>query len=444
MTLLNPARSYSKSGIPTRREWLSRSGVLAAGSIGIASIAACGAPASNGPKQAQAQPVSLTGLTWIADPVAQQRLQGTADAFHAQHPNTTIDWTFAGGSGGVLLEKLLVTLAGGTPPEISMMQEAWIPQIGTDSRLLILDAYLKNSKVDLGDFVPALRQYMGFGDGKTRYLPWYAAPVTLFYNSEHFKANGLTAPPRTWDEMVQQGQKLVKTDGSKISRSGVQLGTGDWTWLPFLWGNGGQFDQNGKIVQNSPQGVEALQFFMDLVGKYRVQGVPPPTGGFDAGNVSMQVDGAWNIPARRAIKDLAFATTPIPAKQAGMAPHPVRMEGMMSFAKKGSDDATWQYFNYLMTPEVMIKYATESGFVPARTSARKSSAFTTYLAQEPAVKAPADGIESPNAKPMPLVRGWTQIKTLFGKMIGEAQAGERSAKDILDDYTRQIQEVASK
>ena len=74
--------------------------------------------------------------------------------------------------------------------------------------------------------------------------------------------------------------------------------------------------------------------------------------------------------------------------------------------------------------------------------ARKSSAFAAYLAQEPAVKAPTDGIEAPNAKAMPLVKGWTQIKALFGKMIGEAQAGERSAKDILNDYTRQIQEAA--
>jgi ABC-type glycerol-3-phosphate transport system substrate-binding protein len=285
---------------------------------------------------------------------------------------------------------------------------------------------------------------MGFGDGKTRYLPWYAAPVTLFYNSVHLKEAGVAAPPRSWEELVQQAQKLVKADGGAVTRSGLQLGTADWVWLPFLWGNGGQFDQNGKIVQNGPQGIEALQFFTDAVRKYRVQGVPAPSGGFDAGNVSMQVDGAWNIPARRLVQGLQFATTPIPAKQTGAAPHPVRMEGMMAFTRKGTDAATWQYLDYLMTPEVMIKYATESGFVPARTSARRGSQFTAFLAQEPAMKAPTEGIESANAKAMPMVRGWMQIKPVIAKMITEAQAGDRSAKDILDDYTRQIQDLASK
>jgi hypothetical protein len=60
------------------------------------------------------------------------------------------------------------------------------------------------------------------------------------------------------------------------------------------------------------------------------------------------------------------------------------------------------------------------------------------------MKAPTDGIESPNARAMPMVRGWMQIKPVIAKMITEAQAGERSAKDILDDYTRQIQDLASK
>jgi ABC-type glycerol-3-phosphate transport system substrate-binding protein len=279
---------------------------LGSGNLASASIARGGASRP----QASAPAAELAGLSWIGDPAAQQRLQATADAFRVQQPNVTLTWAFAGGSGGVLLEKLLATMAGGAPPDVSMMQEAWVPQLGTDAQLLVLDSYLKSAKVDVGDFVPALRQYMGFGDGKTRYLPWYAAPVALFANDAQAKEAGLTAPPRSWDELVQHGQRLVKTDGTAVTRSGLQLGTADWVWLPFLWGNGGQFDQNGKVVQNSPQGIEALQFFTDAVRRHRIQGLPAPAGGFDARNVSMAVDGAWNIPARRKLQGLQFATAP--------------------------------------------------------------------------------------------------------------------------------------
>ena len=115
----------------------------------------------------------------------------------------------------------------------------------------------------------------------------------------------------------------------------------------------------------------------------------------------------------------------------------------MAFARKATDAATWQYLDYLLTPEVMTRYATESGFVPARTSARRSSQFTAFLVQEPAMKAPTEGIEAASAKAMPLLRGWMQIKPVIAKMLAEAQAGERNAKDILDDYTVQIQALAS-
>ena len=43
---------------------------------------------------------------------------------------------------------------------------------------------------------------------------------------------------------------------------------------------------------------------------------------------------------------------------------------------------------------------------------------------------------------MPLVKGWVQIKGLVAKMLGEAQDGQRSPKEVLDDYTRQFQVLA--
>jgi ABC-type glycerol-3-phosphate transport system substrate-binding protein len=285
---------------------------------------------------------------------------------------------------------------------------------------------------------------MQFGDGKVRYLPWYFSPVALFHNSAHLKEAGITRAPQSWDEMLDQGRRLTRTEGDRVTRSGLDLGANDWHWLPLLWGNGADFAKDGKIIQNSPQGIETLQFLADLVGKHRVAGRPAPAGGFDAGTVAMQIFGSWNIKAKRTVPGLEFETSLIPSRSTGPAPHPVRMEGMMAFSSKEKNDATWRFLQYLTSTDVAVQYAIGHGYqVPARTSARKGKAFTEQVAAEPALKAPLEGLDSSNARPMPLVRGWVQIKGQIARMIAEAQEGKRSPKVILDEYTQQFQQLAS-
>jgi ABC-type glycerol-3-phosphate transport system substrate-binding protein len=421
-----------------------------AGSValpGILLAAACGSTGKSGEQVpiASAAPVELAAWTWVAGADKQQQIQTLSDGVTAQAPNVTARWAFQGpGDGASALEKLLIAMAGGTPPEVSMMQEAWIPQIGTESTLLVLDPFLKQSKFDLNDFIPAARAYMQFGDGKVRYLPWYFSPVALFNNTASYKESGLTKAPQKWDDIVEYGRKIVRAEGDRVTRSGVDLGANDWHWLPLLWGNGAEFAKDGKIVQNSPQGVETLQWLVDLVRRHRVMGKPAPTGGFDAGNVGLQIFGSWNIKAKRSVTGLDFETALIPSKAGGPAPHPVRMEGLMAFSKKDKDDATWRFLNFLTSPETSVEYSIQHGYqVPARTSARKGKVFSEQIVAEPTLKAPVEGMDSASARPMPLVRGWVQIKGLIAKMISEAQDGQRSSKVILDEYTQQFQQLAS-
>ena len=319
--------------------------VLAAAALAPAGVlaAACGqAPggegAAGGAGNRTAAPVELAAWTWVSGADKQQQLQVLSDGVSRDAPNVSVKWAFQGpGDGASALEKLLIAMAGGTPPEVSMMQEAWIPQIGTESTLLVLDPYLKQSKQDLSDYIPAARAYMQFGDGKTRYLPWYFSPVALFYNTTHFAEAGIGAPPRSWEELVAVARKLVRADGDRVVRSGADLGANDWHWLPLLWGAGGEFAKDGKIVQNSPEGVETLQYLADLVTRHRVMGRPAPAGGFDGGNVGVSIFGSWNVKAKRQQPGLEFATALIPSRGGGPAPHPVRMEGTMALLPQGEE-----------------------------------------------------------------------------------------------------------
>jgi ABC-type glycerol-3-phosphate transport system substrate-binding protein len=225
----------------TRRRVFGLLAGVAAVPATLIGVAACGVPGASGPGENVASkspaPVTLAAWTWVSGAEPQQRLQSLSDGITAEAPHITAKWAFQGpGDGASALEKLLIAMAGGSPPEVSMMQEAWIPQIGTEPTLLVLDPYLKQSKLDLTDYIPSARSYMQFGDGKVRYLPWYFSPVALFHNAAHLKEAGITRAPQSWDEMLEQGRRLTRTEGDRVTRSGLDLGANDWHWLLLLWG----------------------------------------------------------------------------------------------------------------------------------------------------------------------------------------------------------------
>ena len=209
---------------------------------------------------------------------------------------------------------------------------------------------------------------MQFGDGKTRYLPWYFSPVAMFNNTATYEESGITKAPQRWDDIVEYGRKIVRAEGDRVTRSGGP------TWEPttgtgcLCCGATALVRERRRDRSERPgRELRRCQWLVDLVRRHRIMGKPAPTGGFDAGNVGMQIFGSWNIKQKRSVAGLDFETALIPSKNGGPAPHPVRMEGMMAFSKKGKDDATWRFLNFLASPETSVEYSISHGYqIPAR------------------------------------------------------------------------------
>lgn len=102
------------------------------------------------------------------------------------------------------------------------------------------------------------------------------------------KAAGFDRPPETWDELVTYARALTKDldgDGNidqwgfaSICFPGQVFNT--YTFFDFLLQNNGKIvDADGKPLFNSEEGVEALQFMIDLRNKYKV--MPPDVITYD-------------------------------------------------------------------------------------------------------------------------------------------------------------------
>ena len=111
-------------------------------------------------------------------------------------------------------------------------------------------------------------------------LPTEYHPVYLWYRPSLLKAAGVEVP-QTWDDYLAALRKLQKVDASgKVERYGTVLRTGvpgvsgGIEFATFFLGFGGTWlDANNRPVMNSPQGIAALKYFVDIL---RTEKLAPP------------------------------------------------------------------------------------------------------------------------------------------------------------------------
>jgi raffinose/stachyose/melibiose transport system substrate-binding protein len=177
----------------------------------LAAVAACSDPSAG--------PASTTSAAPAAWPSPTARLDGvTLTIWAAQNSNTvpkpvTDAFTKATGAKVEVVtipdpyeQGIQTKVATGDKPDLAF----WQP---TASMLTALNAKTNLQPLDgapwLDKLAPDLRDITGILDG-TRYAALVTSPAVegVYYNKEVFAANGLTAPPKNFDDMVAMGRKL--------------------------------------------------------------------------------------------------------------------------------------------------------------------------------------------------------------------------------------------
>lgn len=291
------------------------------------------------------------------------------DEFMAAHPNISIKVEQIPWGGHQA--KILTAMATKSTPDVARIDVAWVTKLAKKGGILALDEYGAAEIKD--DFVPAAMA-SNIVDGKIYGLPDQTNCAVLFYNKDHFKAAGLDPekPPKTWEEFVEYGKKLTN---EAAGRYGFGMDNTLWWTFPFFSTFGAKFlDESGtKCVLNSPEGIKALQFKVDLYRKYKIEagawiagGVNPETG-FQSGKYSMILDGPWNV-ARYRDAGLNFGVALVPAGPAGTASN-VGGTNMVVFNTCKHPKEAFEFLKYLTSPEVQARWAKELKQVPVNLKA---------------------------------------------------------------------------
>ena len=197
-------------------------------------------------------------------------------------------------------------------------------------------------------------------DGKQYGIPATGVTFSFWYNKEIFEKAGLDPdkPPKDWNELLDYAQKI--TENTDAYGVGLNLGRPeDITQLLFgnvyySATNEPFVDNRGRALFNSPEGIKAVQFIVDLVNKYKVTQPYPEenTKGdirllFRDGKIGMTFDGPWIIKYLQEVTDMS---SPESSKFAVAAPPASTIEGKEAMVCGGSDP--WVISSNTKYPEI--------------------------------------------------------------------------------------------
>jgi multiple sugar transport system substrate-binding protein len=234
-----------------------------------------------------------------------------------------------------MVPKFMASLSAGRAPDLYGLDIVQFPYFISIGAFADITEWAK--ALPYFEELPQGMIQVGMMNDRIYALPYQIDLSTLLWNKDMFEAAGLDPeqPPKTWYELVKIGQKLtVDKDGDGIidqwgfNLAGGGAGAYMFWFMPFVWGNGGaMFDNDGNVVLDSPETVQALQFWSDLIHKYKIApessvqyGSGDRYNAFVSGRLAMYLGGNFNITSlRKDAPDMEFGVTPIPKNRGGFA-----------------------------------------------------------------------------------------------------------------------------
>jgi multiple sugar transport system substrate-binding protein len=170
-------------------------------------------------------------------------------------------------------DTMVTKFVGNAPIDTLWVSDSWLPEWADAGWLVPIDGYpeLMKYNADVDDFCNASMRYKGKQYG----LTYYSDYMAFFYDESKLKKAGIAAPPRTWDEVVQQSLIMKKAG---IAEYPLMLSMARESWLiefmsAMVFSHGGRFvDDAGNAVMADPaKGAgKALQWVVDAVNKHKI------------------------------------------------------------------------------------------------------------------------------------------------------------------------------
>ena len=398
------------------------------------------------PTVAQAAPRAKAVVEFWFDLSGAQakHVEGIAAKFNKEFPHIEVRTSVVPTAD--MPTKLATALAAGSPPDTCYIgAPSLMANVIDAGRVEPLDKFRPD--IATLDWLEPIKKLL-IRDGHMYGIPVNCGVLGLYYNADLYKASGLDPdkPPTTWDELLSNAKAIAKPDkaiwGHYFPTKPVSI-TADRFWLSYLWQAGGEWlsPDESEVAFNSAAGVEALQFYADMVQKHKVtpmKAIDNLSMGtdFETGNIGhMTLYAIWVVRAK---------TMKFPVRTAKLPRYKVEAAGMGAGSQPIFKDAkrkeeAWVFLDWLMKPVNAIEWVKGLGNLPTRLSLWEEPAWKQVVRENPLIEPFVEGLRK--GKLEYIGPGALEIAKQVAVGIEAAVFGKKLAKQALDDAAKEANEI---
>jgi multiple sugar transport system substrate-binding protein len=384
-----------------------------------------------GAAQREAAKPKVTVFWALYDGLTEAYRTELQNAFMAEYPN--IDLDIVPVPWDQMYDKLTTSIAGGNPPELSVIGTRWILELLAMDAVAPVEDYV--SKATLDNIFDGTKE--AFINGKLWGLPVAAGARIMAINTDM-----TTKVPATMEELRAEAIRITRGGKYGLIMPGRKH-TELTDFAYYFYAAGGDFFEvrpdgsYGKSTVNSPAGVKALEFMVKLAREDRVV----PVGYlaqtrmeshpiFYSGDAGYVMIGAW---VESALQQAGARFNVKYAQIPGFAGYPsaplVITDSIALFKNAKNKEAAGTFLDFFYRDAWKARFDELIGFPPVTISAAKLPQFQSPLYQ-------VLNEAAANAKPWPLIEGFAEMSDIIWDAVSFAYLGQKTPKQALDDAAR--------
>ncbi len=337
---------------------------------------------------------------------------------------------------GEYRKRLGTDLAAGTPANVVLINYRRYASFAQKGALVSLQPYLdKSTLLKAGDFyAEAIQPFIWRKE--VMCIPQNVSSLVVYYNKALFDAANVLYPQPnwTWDDFLSAAQALTKPASDQY---GVGIEPSLSRVAPFIWQNGGELVANpiaSRLLVDSPEAREAIQWFVDLRVKHHVAPDAVATKAEDLesrfvnGRLGMYLDSRRVVPSLRSITAFDWDVAPLPN---GKFPATILHTDAYCMTSATQDkDAAWKFIEFANSVEGQQIIAATGRTVPSLKSVAESAAFL-----DPNVKPQNSRVflnVIPALRALPVLNNWVDIEETADAELERAFYGTASVDDVIN------------
>ena len=394
-------------------------------------------------------------LLVFGDPPEIEAYRTLIRAFEAEEPDVDVQLVEASDRDD-LIARLSTSFAGGSPPDLFLMNYRFYGQFAARGVLEPLEDYVeRSSEFELDDFYPEAVDAFRW-DGRVTCMPQNLSSLVVYYNRDLFERFDVPVPTddMSWSQFVFRAQQLTRDDKGAVVRGadpdlppqpnaapaaiyGLGVEPTIIRFAPFIWSNRAELVDDEasptRFTLDSPAAKSALEQFFQL---RTLHGVVPPDVEVEAeddetrflnGRMAMLLESRRLVPALREAATFDWDVAALPRLQD--AASILHSDAYCMTKASKAKAAAWRFVEYALGPDGAPVIARTGRTVPSHREVSRSDAFLDPTRPPANAQVFLDAV--PTIRNVPTVSTWPEIEDAAEPILENGMYRARPVDEVV-------------